>query len=131
MDGLLFMDFLSVLKAYFWLLLFVWAVLSIGLTRGFFVLAVVVGLAPSFVRPVSIGRPFRRESREFRQALILYFTCRRVYVYRSWGQFFRFVVFLVILFTAAPKPVIIVVLPLLLSSLLITTEGIVNRMQIK
>jgi hypothetical protein len=130
-DGLLFMDFLSVLKAYFWLLLFFWAVLAMGITRGFLILAFIVGLAPSFMRPVSIGRHIRRASREFRHALILYFTFHRIYVYRSWGKFFRFIVFLVILFTAAPKIVITAFLPLTMSSILITTEGVVDRMQIK
>jgi hypothetical protein len=131
MDGLLFTDFVSVLKAYFWLILLLWAVLSTGLARGFCILAFIVALAPSFMRPVFTGRQIRRASREFRHAMILYFTFHRVYINRAWGQFLRFVVFLVVLFTAAPKPVIIVVLPLMLSSVLITTEGIVNRMQVK
>lgn len=131
MDGLLFTDFVSVLKAYFWLILLFWAVLSTGLARGFCILAFIVGLAPSFMRPVFTGRQIRRASREFQHAMILYFTFHRVYINRAWGQFLRFVVALVVLFTAAPKAVIIVVLPLMMSSVLITTEGIVNRMQVK
>jgi hypothetical protein len=130
-DGLLFTDFLSVLKAYFWLILLFWAVLLTGVARGFCILAFIVALAPSFMGPVSMGRQIRRASREFRHALILYFTFHRVYINRAWGQFLRFVVFLVVLFTAAPKAVIVVLLPLMLSSLLITTEGIVNRMHVK
>jgi hypothetical protein len=81
-------------------------------------------------RPVSIGLKIWPASREFRHALILYFTFHRAYVYRSWGMFFSFVVVLVVLFTAAPKIVIIGLLLLMMSSLLIITEGIVDRMQI-
>jgi hypothetical protein len=95
------------------------------------VLAAVVGLAPSFLRPISSGRQIRRASHEFKDALILYFTFHRVYVNRAWGQFFRFVVFLLVLFTTAPRLVLAVVLPLMISSVLIRTEQIVNRMHIQ
>jgi hypothetical protein len=129
-DGLLLVDFLSTAKAYFMFALLVWAFLAIGVTGGLVLLAFLVSLGPSFIGPILRGREIKKNSKEFHHALIIYFTIHRVLVYRAFSPIFRFAVFWGIVFTAAPRAAILLV-PMILSSILITTEGIILDMHFK
>jgi hypothetical protein len=129
-DGLLLVDFLATAKAYFWFALLVWAFLAIGITSGLVLLALLISHGPSLVRPILHGRTIKKNSKEFRHALIIYFTSHRVFVYRAFGPIFRFAVFWAIVFTAAPRAAIFLV-PMILSSILITTEGLILEMHFK
>jgi hypothetical protein len=129
-NGFLLSDFISGVKAYFWGVLLTWAFVSIGLARGILLAGLVLYLLPSFFSPVLRAREVRKCSNEFRNAVILYFTARRIYVSRSRGAMYTFVVFLCAIMAAWPY-CLPVLLPLLLSSLLIKTEKMVNTMAIK
>jgi hypothetical protein len=129
-NGMLLTDFLSTVKAYFWCVLLAYGLLTIGLGYGILLIGLVLYLVPSVLSPVLQSREVPKCSTEFRNAVILYFTARRIIVCRSAGAIYRFVIIMGAVLVAFPWSLLIL-LPLMISSLLINTEKIVNTMAIK
>jgi heme exporter protein D len=85
------------------------------------------GVKPVFKRTHEL----KKSSNEFRNALVVYFAFHRTHDFGSYSSFFNLIVFAILVCVAMARWLVPVFVPMMISSVLIKIELLVDQMQIR
>lgn len=128
--GFLWLDKVQSVQTYFWVIISIWSLLKIGGCYAVILLAFAIYCISFFLPKHNDDFVLTKKTKEFYLAMILFFTHHRIKVYMTPKKGFLIIVVLLFISLVLPKIVAAFLFPIIISSLLIQTENLVDYMNI-
>lgn len=129
-QGFLCEDFLSVVRSYFPMFIFLWMTASFNKAFSIAITFFILYAIFIFAIQREPQRPINGNSEALHMALSLYFTYRRIYVYMNWGKAILATLILVLALFGFPPVITALLVPTGICSVLLETEMSVGRMRV-
>ena len=129
-NGFLLNDYLTSFKSFFWSYLFFYTLMSMNKAFALAFFSFFFFCVTLFVSKPEKNYTFGRSSPYLRTALLLYFTYHRIEVYMSFRKAYLIFTLIIFVFIGFPTFISAMLFPILISSLLVRTEMLVNYMRI-
>lgn len=130
LEGFLFNDFYKWCYSYGIMFMLIWTVGQLHPALAVSVFTFIIFLIPQFFTQVKSDPLVTKPSREFKMALIIYFTFQRIVAFMNKRKTFLVFILCALVFLGLPACLSGLIFPLLVTSIMVITENDVNEMHL-
>lgn len=130
LQGFLFNNLNNSIETFFISYVIIWGIVSLGYPWSFCIFMILIFMSYFFFDHFTALHEITKEDPAFKMGFILFYTVHRIYTYLYWKKVFLAIFLLLFIYLAFPNFIFAITLPLLISSNLVHTETLYNRMRI-